>query len=86
VTLRATIFRLLEERQRAGISEMPTVGQIASVLGVPPRQVFVTLMASEAMGQVWMPRGLNERDDEVSVMLKPAAFIYLESVMNAGGS
>jgi len=82
VTLRLRIFRLLEERRRVAPSDMPTVGQIAEALGEPVRSIFLTIQSSEVMGQVWLARGLNERDDEVPVMLKPPAFVYLEAAMN----
>jgi hypothetical protein len=84
MTLRTRIFRLVEERERAGISVMPTAGQIADVLGEPLRNIVVTLRSSEAMGQVWLARGLNEKDEDIPVMLKPPAYIYLESAMNGG--
>jgi hypothetical protein len=77
--LRLRIFRLVEERQRAGRSEMPTAGEIAEVLGEPLRNVVVTLRSSEAIGQVWLPIGLDEQDKDIPVVLKPAAFIYLEA-------
>jgi len=76
--LRHRIFRLIEERQRR-TSEMPTCGQIAQALGEPLRNIVVTLTASEAMGMVWIPRGLSESEDEWPVMLKPSAYIYLEA-------
>ena len=80
--LRLRIFRLLEERRRVAPSEMPTAGQISEALGEPLRSVVVTLRSSAAMGQVGLAEGLNEAESDIPVMLKPAAFIYLESAMN----
>ena len=34
------------------------------------------------MNMVWLAEGLNEAESDIPVMLKPAAFIYLESAMN----
>ena len=80
--LRLRIFRLLEERQRAGRSEFATAGEIAATLSQPLRNVVVVLKSSEAMGQVWIPRGLNETDKDLPVMLKQPAYIYLEAHLN----
>ena len=76
--LRLRIFRLLEERQRH-TAEFATAAQIANVLGEPVRRVVITIRSSQAMGMVDIPAGLNERDGDLPVMLKPAAYIYLES-------
>jgi hypothetical protein len=81
--LRLQIFRLVEERERAGISEMPTAGQISKTLGVPLRKVVVTLRSSAAMNQVALDIGLNEADEDIPVRLKPPAYIYLEAAMNS---
>ena len=80
--LRLQIFRLLEERERAGRAEFATASEIAVTLGAPLRDVVVVLKSSEAMGQVSIPRGLNEGDEDLPVMLKPPAYIYLESRLN----
>ena len=80
--LRLRMFRLLEERERAGRAEFATSGEIAETLGEPLRNVVVVLKSSEAMGQISIPRGLNEGDEELPVMLKPPAYIYLESRLN----
>jgi hypothetical protein len=61
---------------------MPTARQIASALEEPLRKVVVTLRSSAAMNQVWLAEGLNEREEDIPVMLKPLAFTYLESGMN----
>ncbi len=80
--LRFRIFRLVEERERAGISEMPTAGLISKALNVRLRDVVVTLKSAQAMGQVWLPIGLNEPDEDIPVMLKSSAYIYLEAALN----
>jgi len=80
--LRLKIFRLLEERERAGRAEFATAGEIAETLGEPLRNVVVVLRSSEAMGQVSIPRGLNEDGAELPVGLKSAAYIYLEARLN----
>lgn len=80
--LRLRIFRILEERRRVAPSDMPTAGEIAEAVGEPLRKVVVTLRSSAAMNMVWLAEGLNEAESDIPVMLKPAAFIYLESAMN----
>ena len=82
--LRLQILRLVEDRERARNSVMPTAGLISETLGVPLRQVVITLRSSAAMNQVALDVGLSEADEDIPVRLKPAAFIYLEAAMNAG--
>jgi DNA-binding transcriptional ArsR family regulator len=76
--LRLRIFRLLEERQRER-SDLPTAGEIARAVEEPLRNVVVTLRSSEAMGMVELVQCFGEEDKDVSVYLKPPAYIYLES-------
>jgi hypothetical protein len=80
--LRYRIFCLIEERQRAGGRGLPTSGEIAEALQAPLRDVVVTLRSSEAMSMVELAEGFGTPDDDISVLLKPQAYIYLESQLN----
>ena len=80
--LRLRVLRLLEERERSRAAGLPTIGEIAAALGEPIRNVTITLRSSEAMGMVELAEAFGDSDEDVGVLLKPGAFIYLESAMN----
>ena len=80
--LRYRIFRLLEERERAGSSGLPTAGVIAETLDEPLRSVVITLRSSAAIGMIELVEGFGTKDENLSVLLKPPAYIYLEAHLN----
>lgn len=81
--LRLRVFRLVEERVRSqGLGSAPTVRQVAETLGEPLRDVLVTVKSSEAMGMVTLLTPAGTKDEDSTVILQPAAYIYLEQHLN----
>lgn len=77
--LRYRVLRLLDERENAGTTGTPTIGDVADALGVSVRDVALVLESSEAMGMVGIRRYSRATEKDYAVILKSPAFIYLES-------
>jgi hypothetical protein len=77
--LRYRVLRLLDERENAGTAGTPTIGDVATALGVPLEDIAQVLKSSEVMGLVAIRRLSGAAERDCAVVLKSPAFTYLES-------
>jgi len=79
--LRFRILRLLHEREQRHTHGSPTIGELAEAVGEPFHKVSLVLKSSEAMGMLSIHRYLGTPEEDFAVILKPGAYVHLESQM-----